>query len=97
VSTRTIRYSWKNIVTTVGMDEAGSGPSVVLLPALSSISTRAEMRPLFETLAPEFRVSIVDWPGFGDLVRLRTDWSPAILSAFLDWFLSEVVAPPHLV
>ena len=97
MSTRTIRYGWKNIVTTVGMDEAGSGPSVVLLPALSSISTRAEMRPLFETLAPEFRVSTVDWPGFGDLVRLRTDWSPEILSAFLDWFLSEVVAPPHLV
>jgi len=97
VSTRTIRYSWENIVTTVGMDEAGSGPSVVLLPALSSISTRTEMRPLFETLAPEFRVSTVDWPGFGDLVRLRTDWSPAILSAFLDWFLSEIVAPPHIV
>ena len=97
MSTRTIRYGWKNIVTTVGMDEAGSGPSVVLLPALSSISTRAEMRPLFETLAPEFRVSTVDWPGFGDLVRLRTDWSPEILSAFLDWFLSEVVAPPHIV
>ena len=97
MSTRTIRYSWKNIVTTVGIDEAGSGPSVVLLPALSSISTRAEMRPLFETLAPEFRVSTVDWPGFGDLVRVRTDWSPAILSAFLDWFLSEIVAPPHIV
>ena len=79
------------------MDEAGSGPSVVLLPALSSISTHAEMRPLFETLAPEFRVSTVDWPGFGDLVRVRTDWSPAILSAFLDWFLSEIVAPPHIV
>jgi len=97
VSTRTIRYSWNNTVTTVGMDEAGSGPSVVLLPALSSISTRVEMRPLFKTLAPEFRVSTVDWPGFGDLVRLRTDWSPPILSSFLDWFLSEIVAPPHIV
>ena len=97
MSTRTIRYSWKNIVTTAGIDEAGSGPSVVPLPAQSSISTHAEMRPLFETLAPEFRVSTVDWPGFGDLVRVRTDWSPAILSAFLDWFLSEIVAPPHIV
>ena len=97
MSTRTIRYSWNNTVTTVGMDEAGSGLSVVLLPALSSISTRVEMRPLFETLAPEFQVSTVDWPGFGDLVRLRTDWSPPILSSFLDWFLSEIVAPPHIV
>ena len=95
MSTRTIRYSWNNTVTTVGMDEAGSGPSVVLLPALSSISTRVEMRPLFETLAPEFQVSTVDWPGFGDLVRLRTDWSPPILSSFLDWFLRDRCPAPY--
>ena len=96
MSVRTIRYKWENSVTAVCMDEAGSGPSVVLLPALSSISTRAEMRPLFERLAPEFRVSTVDWPGFGDLRRARTDWSPEILSAFLNWFLNEIVAPPHV-
>ena len=63
VSMRTIAYRRKNIITTVGMDEAGSGPSVVLLPALSSISTRAEMHPLCDRLAPEFRVSTVDLSG----------------------------------
>lgn len=55
------------------------------------------MRPLLNRLAPEFRVSTVDWPGFGDLARARVDWSPEMLSAFLDWFLSEIVAPPHVV
>jgi pimeloyl-ACP methyl ester carboxylesterase len=94
---RIIRYKSGNIVTTIGMDNAGAGASVVLLPALSSISTRAEMRALFDGLALEFRVSSVDWPGFGDLPRPRADWSPAMLSAFLDWFLSEIVAPPHAV
>jgi len=94
---RTIRCKWDNVVTAVGMDEAGSGRSVVLLPALSSISTRAEMRPLFDRLASEFRVSTVDWPGFGDLVRPRADWSPEMLSAFLNWFLSEIIVPPHVV
>ena len=79
------------------MDEAGTGPSIVFLPALSSISTRTEMCPLFDRLAPEFRVSTVDWPGFGDLPRGRLEWSPEMLSAFLDWFLSEIVAPPHVV
>jgi pimeloyl-ACP methyl ester carboxylesterase len=79
------------------MDEAGSGPSVVLLPALSSISTRMEMRSLFEKLALEFRVSTVDWPGFGDRARPRNDWSPEILSAFLSWFLGEIVSPPHVI
>jgi pimeloyl-ACP methyl ester carboxylesterase len=79
------------------MDEAGSGPSIVLLPALSSISTRAEMRPLFDRLAPDFRVVTVDWPGFGDLGRPPVDWTPDALSAFLNWFLSEIVTPPHMV
>jgi hypothetical protein len=32
----------------------------------------------------------VDWPGFGDLPRPRVDWSPDALSAFLNWFLSEI-------
>jgi hypothetical protein len=57
---------------------------VVLLPALSSISTRAEMRPLVDRLAPDFRVITADWPGFGDLPRPRVDWSPDALSAFLN-------------
>jgi pimeloyl-ACP methyl ester carboxylesterase len=94
---RTIRYKLEGTEVTLGLDEAGSGRSIVLLPALSSISTRAEMRPLLDRLAPEFRVSTVDWPGFGDLGRPRADWSPEILSAFLNWFLSEIVPPPHTV
>lgn len=82
---------------TLGVDEAGKGRSIVLLPALSSISTRAEMRPLFDRLASEFRVSTVGWPGFGDHARPRANWSPDLLSAFLNWFLNEIVPPPHAV
>ena len=82
---------------TVGMDEAGTGSSVVLLPALSSISARAEMRPLFDRLVERFRVTTVDWPGFGERPRPQEDWSPEILSAFLQWFLSEIISPPHKV
>src|SRR6516225_6779936 len=94
---RTIRWKWENREIALGMDEAGQGTSVVLLPALSSISTRAEMRPLFDRLSSQFRVVTVDWPGFGDLARPREDWSPRILSAFLAWFLSEIVSSPHAV
>ncbi|WP_164821180.1 alpha/beta fold hydrolase [Sinorhizobium meliloti] len=69
----------------------------MLLPALSSISTRKEMRPLFDRLSPNFRVSNTDWPGFGDLPRPRVNWSPEALSAFLNWLLCEIVPPPHAV
>ena len=94
---RTIHWKWENDEVTLGMDEAGNGTSVVLLPALSSISTREEMLPLLDRLSSQFRVSTVDWPGFGDLARPREDWSPEILSAFLDWFLGEIISPPHAI
>jgi pimeloyl-ACP methyl ester carboxylesterase len=94
---RNIRWAWEGMEVTLGMDDAGNGPTVVLLPALSSISTREEMRPLFDRLAPNFRVVTVDWPGFGDHARPRVDWTPQALSAFLDWFLSEIVPPPHSI
>jgi pimeloyl-ACP methyl ester carboxylesterase len=94
---RTISCKWEHSEIALGMDEAGSGPSLVLLPALSSISTRREMFPLLERLSPRFHISTVDWPGFGDRARPRNDWSPEILSAFLNWYLSEIVPPPHAV
>jgi len=48
---RTIEYRWEGRVLSIGMASAGNGPDVILLPALSSISTRAEMYPLLERLA----------------------------------------------
>src|SRR5919204_1626081 len=94
---RRIDYRWEGATVTLGMEEAGSGSSVVLLPALSSISTRAEMRPLFDRLRSDFHVSTVDWPGFGDLPRPRADWSPEMLSTFLDWLLSEISPESRMI
>ena len=94
---RTIRYRWDSQTIPLGMDEAGSGLGVVLLPALSSISTRAEMHPLLHRLASDFRVTTVDWPGFGNLPRFRADWSPEVLSTFLNWFLSEISSEARMI
>lgn len=81
---------WSEADVTVGMDRAGSGRTLLLLPALSSISTRGEMRPLLERLSSSFRVTSIDWPGFGDRARPRVDWTPDMLSRFLAWILREV-------
>jgi pimeloyl-ACP methyl ester carboxylesterase len=94
---REISYGLDGCEITLALSEAGAGPSVVLLPALSSISTCEEMRPLLDRLAPKFHVVSVDWPGFGSRPRPRYDWSPAALSGFLDWFLTEVVPKPHRI
>jgi pimeloyl-ACP methyl ester carboxylesterase len=92
---RKICWQWDGTTVTLGMEEAGDGPPLLLLPALSSISTRAEMRCLLDRLALHFHAVTVDWPGFGDLARPPADWTPNVLSAFLSWFLSDILPNPQ--
>ncbi len=79
---------------TAGEREAvGTGAEALLLPALSSISTRREMFPLAHALAARLRCTLPDWPGFGDHPRARLDLSPGALRGFLDTVLAEGSAP----
>ncbi len=94
---RDLRWSWQNREITVGLDEAGRGPMVLLLPALSSIATRREMHPLLERLAGEFRAVALDWPGFGTDPRPGLRWTPDALSRFLADALQALEQRPHAV
>lgn len=80
---------------TVGLDRMGEGPTVLLLPALSSISTRHEMQPLQARLARSFSTIAVDWPGFGDLPKPHINWRPEFYLKFLDYLISRVVHHPY--
>ena len=95
IRTRQMRWSWQGRDVTLGVEEAGDGPAMLLLPALSSISTRREMHPLMCRLADRARVIAPDWPGFGDQPRPAIAWTPDALSAFLDWFARQEVQPLH--
>lgn len=68
---------------TLGLTRHGSGPTLLLLPALSSISTRDEMRGLQARLGARFTTWAVDWPGFGTLPRPRVAWTPGHYARFL--------------
>ena len=46
-----IEWRYCEVDLRIGLDRIGAGPTVLLLPALSSISTRSEMQPLQERLA----------------------------------------------
>ncbi|WP_375464462.1 alpha/beta fold hydrolase [uncultured Methylobacterium sp.] len=74
-------------------DEVGAGPEALLLPALSTISSRAEMRDLAGALGDDHRCLVPDWPGFGDRPRGRLPLSPATLHAFLDALLAAAPGP----
>src|SRR5438105_7721402 len=78
--TREFHWSWQAQDIVLELDEMGTGAVVLLLPALSSISTRGEMRPLMERLATQFRIVSIDWPGFGTLPRPPIRWPPDALS-----------------
>ena len=94
VPTDHIVWNWNSQTVRVGIDRLGAGPTVLLLPALSSISTRREMRLLQERLASNFTTVAVDWPGFGDEPRPAIRWRPDAYVAFLSYVLTEVVPRP---
>jgi pimeloyl-ACP methyl ester carboxylesterase len=89
-----ITWTWAGKTIHVGLERHGAGPVLLLLPALSSISTRGEMRALWQRLASAFTTVSVDWPGFGDRPKPRVDWRPKAYAAFLDHLVTEVIPKP---
>jgi pimeloyl-ACP methyl ester carboxylesterase len=97
MDTRAVNWSWGGKAIRVSATEAGSGRTILLLPALSSISTRNEMRPLQQHLARDYSTFSIDWPGFGDGERPQMDWAPEVYAAFLAFLLASVVRQPHAI
>jgi pimeloyl-ACP methyl ester carboxylesterase len=92
-----ISWRWRDVTVDLGLSLRGQGPTILMLPALSSISTRREMAPLQERLAARFRTVAIDWPGFGDLPRPAVDWTPQAYADYLAFVLSTVMPRPHAV
>ena len=89
-----IDWSWQDKAVRLGVTRMGAGPTILMLPALSSISTRGEMRPLQERLASTFTTVAIDWPGFGDAPRPAVRWQPDAYRAFLADVLEQAVERP---
>lgn len=81
----------------IGLSRAGTGPTVLLLPALSSISTRAEMLALQQKLAESYTTISIDWPGFGTLPRPFVHWRPDIYRDYLGHVFDRLVPTPFAV
>jgi pimeloyl-ACP methyl ester carboxylesterase len=97
MDTRTLEWNWRGETIRLGADASGIGPKVLLLPALSSISSRREMHPLQQRLARRYSTLAVDWPGFGEGPRPQLDWTPEAYAAFLAFLLTSVIARPYSV
>jgi pimeloyl-ACP methyl ester carboxylesterase len=92
-ATRTLNLDVAGRRVPTPCDVVGHGPEALLLPALSSISARSEMRALAKDLGHDYRCLVPDWPGFGDQPRARVPMNPATLHAFLDALLAAAPGP----
>jgi pimeloyl-ACP methyl ester carboxylesterase len=85
-------WSWRGTPIPVGYEVSGpaSAEPILMLPAMSTVSTRDELRALAYHL--EIRRSVItDWPGFGNTARPRLDYDRALCRGFLE----ELVAHLH--
>jgi pimeloyl-ACP methyl ester carboxylesterase len=87
-------WSWQGATVRLGVTRMGAGLTILMLPALSSISTRGEMRPLQERFAAAFTTVAIDWPGFGDAPRPAARWQPEAYRAFLADVLATAIEHP---
>jgi len=93
----TIRWTAAGEEVTAGTTTIGTGPTALLLPALSSISTRGEMLPLQHRLSGRYRTVAIDWPGFGTGAKPRVDWTPDVLAAFVRFVFGSIASDTVLV
>lgn len=91
---QTYDWQWQGQSLTVTYETVGEGEPVLLLPAFSTVSNRAELKDLAAGLAPHFQVTALDWPGFGESDRLPLDYGPALYTQFLQDFVAAIFETP---
>ena len=93
------RYIWHYLGTEyqVVYETVGQGDPVLLLPALSTVSSRAEMKGIANLLAKRYRVTVLDWLGFGESPCPPVNYSPALLQQLLEDFVKSVFNRPVIL
>jgi pimeloyl-ACP methyl ester carboxylesterase len=87
-------WLWQECPVTVTSEVLGQGQNLLLLPAMSTVSTREEVAGIAQALANQFTVTTLDWPGFGQSSRPPLDYSPALYQQFLQDFVRDHFSQP---
>jgi pimeloyl-ACP methyl ester carboxylesterase len=87
----TFAWSWRGTPILVGYEVSGSSEAepILMLPAMSTVSTRAELRALASHFEGR-RCIITDWPGFGDTARPRLDYDRALCRCFMEELVAHL-------
>ncbi len=89
-------YDWtyQGQTVTITYETLGAGPTVLLLPAFSTVSTRAELAQSAQVLVAQFQVIALDWPGFGDSERPAFTYERSLYQALLKDFVQNCCPQP---
>ncbi|HEY9908732.1 MAG TPA: alpha/beta hydrolase [Thermosynechococcaceae cyanobacterium] len=94
---RSYFWNYKGKPITATYEVVGEGKPVLLLPALSTISTRAEMRGLANLLSDRYQVVALDWVGFGQSDRPAITYTAAFYQTLLKEFVRSIFSEPVVV
>ncbi|VEP12843.1 conserved hypothetical protein [Hyella patelloides LEGE 07179] len=75
----------------------GEGNPVLLLPAFSTVSSRTEMKAIANLLATQYRVTVLDWLGFGESQCPPVDYNPALFQQLLGDFVKSILKSPIIL
>ncbi|MEM1255840.1 MAG: alpha/beta fold hydrolase [Cyanobacteria bacterium P01_H01_bin.21] len=89
-------YDWtyQGQAVTIVYETLGTGPTVLLLPAFSTVSTRVELAQIAQALASQFQVVALDWLGFGDSDRPACTYKRSLYQALLKDFVQNCCPQP---
>jgi pimeloyl-ACP methyl ester carboxylesterase len=75
----------------------GQGNPVLILPALSTVSSRTEMKGIANILAAQYQVTVLDWLGFGDSECPPVDYNPILFQQLLQDFVKSIFNTPIIL
>jgi pimeloyl-ACP methyl ester carboxylesterase len=90
-------WTWQNQAYGITYEIRGAGLPLLLLPAFSTVSSRAEMQGFAEYFSPNFQVFALDWLGFGQSERPALDYTPALYQQLLQDFVTATFSQPVCV
>ncbi|QLG50794.1 alpha/beta fold hydrolase [Natrinema halophilum] len=90
-------YRWRGIETTYTVAGDPNDPDMLLLHGIYAGSSSNEFAPIVEQLAEDYRVYVVDLPGFGRSERPPLVYSASLYAEFIRDFADEVTDEPIVV
>ena len=75
----------------------GEGNPVLLLTAFSTVSSRTEMKGIANLLATQYRVTVLDWLGFGESQCPPVDYNPTLFQQLLEDFVKSAFESPIIL